>query len=381
MVIPMKLARPRRVRAALRRARSGRGDARVDARDSLRAHAAAVLLRDRGRALRLRPAGVPARDGRAASRAARRSGARAGRCTTPARRAGLAHAGLRRSSRAAPCCARRSRSTRSSFPRSARAASSNGDFAHGERPSPASAATCSASPLHLARRASCRRRRAITGTGTRATTIREHLLLDAWATARERVTLPRAWWRSRSARSPWPRPSSLRAATCEPRAALLAATLVALLPDMLAHAGIAYNDVPLAFAVLAGIYALDAMVREPTPRRVAIAALAFALAARDQVQRARPAPGRGCAARARGDRAARRSPVGVAVLRAGARILRWSVYASLVLIYPGDWRLADYMQRTRGALELGAGAEPYGVPPGRASRSAAGGTSSPWPSR
>src|SRR5258708_6146298 len=62
-------------------------------------------------------------------------------------------------------------------------------------------------------------------------------------------------------------------------AALFAAALVAFLPDMLAHSGVAYNDVPLAFGLLVSVYALDAAVREPRPRRVALAALACALTA------------------------------------------------------------------------------------------------------
>jgi len=133
-----------------------------------------------------------------------------------------------------------------------------------------------------------------------------------------------------------------------PGAALLAATLVALLPDMLAHAGIAYNDVPLAFAVLVCIYALDAMVREPTPRRATVAALAFALAAGIKYSGLVVLPVAGVlvvleAIARRGDRR-----WCVAVLRAGG-VFALVAYASLVLIYAGDWRLADYMQ---GLTEL-----------------------------
>ncbi|MFZ3323848.1 MAG: phospholipid carrier-dependent glycosyltransferase [Usitatibacter sp.] len=61
--------------------------------------------------------------------------------------------------------------------------------------------------------------------------------------------------------------------------ALLAAVLVAFLPDVLAHSGVAYNDVPLTFAVLASVFAIDAWVREPGPGRAALAAIAFAFAA------------------------------------------------------------------------------------------------------
>ena len=48
-----------------------------------------------------------------------------------------------------------------------------------------------------------------------------------------------------------------------PGAALFAAALVAFTPDMLAHSGVAYNDVPLTLGVLLGVYALDALVRRP----------------------------------------------------------------------------------------------------------------------
>ena len=64
-----------------------------------------------------------------------------------------------------------------------------------------------------------------------------------------------------------------------PGAALFAAALVAFTPDMLAHSGVAYNDVPLALGVLLGVYALDALVRKPGTRTAILAGLAFVLAA------------------------------------------------------------------------------------------------------
>lgn len=60
--------------------------------------------------------------------------------------------------------------------------------------------------------------------------------------------------------------------------ALLAAALVASTPDVLAHAGIAYNDLPSALTIFVGAYALDAAVRKPTLVRAALAGLACALA-------------------------------------------------------------------------------------------------------
>lgn len=63
-----------------------------------------------------------------------------------------------------------------------------------------------------------------------------------------------------------------------PRAALFAAALVATLPDVLAHGGVAYNDLPLAPALLLAVWALDALVRAPGPGRGALAGLAVAAA-------------------------------------------------------------------------------------------------------
>lgn len=53
-----------------------------------------------------------------------------------------------------------------------------------------------------------------------------------------------------------------------------AALLTALLPDVLAHGGVAYNDLPLALAFLLAVWAIDAALRVPTPARAGLAALA-----------------------------------------------------------------------------------------------------------
>ena len=133
-----------------------------------------------------------------------------------------------------------------------------------------------------------------------------------------------------------------------PGAALLAATLVALLPDVLAHSGVAYNDVPLAFAVLVGVYALDAMARDPTPARGAIAGLALALAAGIKYSGLVLLPVAAVlfafeAIARRADR-----PWSLALVRS-LGVLVLVAYAALVLVYAGDWRLADY---THGLAEL-----------------------------
>jgi len=61
-------------------------------------------------------------------------------------------------------------------------------------------------------------------------------------------------------------------------AALVATTLVVLLPDAVAHAAVAYNDLPLALLFLAAVGSIDRAVREPGPLRGALAGSAVALA-------------------------------------------------------------------------------------------------------
>lgn len=60
-------------------------------------------------------------------------------------------------------------------------------------------------------------------------------------------------------------------------AALMAALLVAFVPDVLGHSGVSYNDVPLALALTATIYVIDRAVRIPTVRMVVLAAFASAI--------------------------------------------------------------------------------------------------------
>ncbi|HEX6135811.1 MAG TPA: glycosyltransferase family 39 protein [Longimicrobiales bacterium] len=63
-----------------------------------------------------------------------------------------------------------------------------------------------------------------------------------------------------------------------PAAGLIAALLVASLPDVLAHSGISYNDVPLALVLLVTAWAIDRTVRRPTIARAAVAGLATGIA-------------------------------------------------------------------------------------------------------
>jgi len=61
-------------------------------------------------------------------------------------------------------------------------------------------------------------------------------------------------------------------------AAGLAAVMVAATPDVLAHGGVAYNDLPLALAFLLALWALDSAIRRPAPARGALAGAAVAVA-------------------------------------------------------------------------------------------------------
>jgi Dolichyl-phosphate-mannose-protein mannosyltransferase len=131
------------------------------------------------------------------------------------------------------------------------------------------------------------------------------------------------------------------------RAALFAAALVAFLPDVLAHSGVAYNDVPLMFGVLVSVYALDAAVRSPDPARVALAAFVCALTACIKYSGVIVGPLligllllEALSGRWR-DRAWRRA------ILLGVPVFLLVGYATIALIYLGDWRLADFIGGAR----------------------------------
>ncbi len=63
-----------------------------------------------------------------------------------------------------------------------------------------------------------------------------------------------------------------------PRAGLMAATITALSPDVLAHGAIAYNDLPMALAFLVSLWTADRCVRDPSLTTGALAGLAAAFA-------------------------------------------------------------------------------------------------------
>src|SRR5690606_4110170 len=56
-------------------------------------------------------------------------------------------------------------------------------------------------------------------------------------------------------------------------AALLAAALVAFMPDVLAHGGVAYSDLPVTLAVFGAAWMIDETVRAPSWKRGAVVGL------------------------------------------------------------------------------------------------------------
>ena len=122
---------------------------------------------------------------------------------------------------------------------------------------------------------------------------------------------------------------------------LLAATLVGFLPDVLAHGGVAYNDVPLALTFLLALWLIHRTLLQPSIVRGAVAGGAIALALGVKIS------------------AVALAPAGLLLLAMEAirrgRDVRWIVrivpaviislmatYLGLVLIYRGDFRLEQF---------------------------------------
>src|SRR5205085_4718536 len=124
--------------------------------------------------------------------------------------------------------------------------------------------------------------------------------------------------------------------------AVLAALLVAFFPDMLAHSGVAYNDVPLTLGLLLSVFALDRAVRDPSTRNVILAALATALTLCVKYTAVVLFPV--LAALVVLEAFAGRWK-DAAWLRAGLRggaVFAIVVYLVIALLYLGDWTLSDF---------------------------------------
>lgn len=63
-----------------------------------------------------------------------------------------------------------------------------------------------------------------------------------------------------------------------PAAAVASAGMMAFLPDLLAHGGIAYNDVAAALTIFGAVWCLDRACRQPSVGTISLASLAVALA-------------------------------------------------------------------------------------------------------
>jgi hypothetical protein len=122
--------------------------------------------------------------------------------------------------------------------------------------------------------------------------------------------------------------------------ALLAAGLVAFLPDVLAHGMVAYNDVPLALLYLTTLWAADAMMRRPTIARGALAGASFALALGVKFSALALLPAIGLIGAAEvWVRRANGAWLRRAALASGVALL--TCYGVLVVIYLGDPTLAE----------------------------------------
>lgn len=140
-------------------------------------------------------------------------------------------------------------------------------------------------------------------------------------------------------------------------AGLLAATLVAFTPDVLAHGGVAYNDIPVALLMLSALWAVDGALRNPTMTHGAAsgALIALALAAKNSAVALAPMIVvlmlMELAARWK-DTAWRRA---VAV---AAAVTLATIYLGLVIVYRGDVTLEEY----RHSLEFATGHVTGSVP-------------------
>jgi 4-amino-4-deoxy-L-arabinose transferase-like glycosyltransferase len=132
--------------------------------------------------------------------------------------------------------------------------------------------------------------------------------------------------------------------------AVFALLLCAFLPDVLAHGGVAYSDVPLALCWICTLYATDAVVRDPSVRRAAVAGAWLALSLGTKFSAMTIAPAAVLlllaeAASRAGDRGWRG-----AIIRAAA-VAEVTAYLVLVALYRGDFTLGE-MVRGLGMTRL-----------------------------
>jgi hypothetical protein len=135
-----------------------------------------------------------------------------------------------------------------------------------------------------------------------------------------------------------------------PRAALIAAALVAFLPDVLAHGGVAYNDLPVTFAFFAAAWAIDEAIRAPSVPRALLAGALCGLAIGVKISAAALAPlafalviAEAAARRVRGlpFKEENRANWWLRIAGVAAAAL-FASYLALALIYGGDFKLEGF---------------------------------------
>jgi hypothetical protein len=140
--------------------------------------------------------------------------------------------------------------------------------------------------------------------------------------------------------------------------ALLAAGLVAFLPDVLAHSGVTYNDVPLALAVFVTVHLLDRAVRDPSMRNIALAAFASAVTVGIKSSGMAVVPILGVLLMLEAASGRWKDAAWTAAIARGIPVYAVVVYATLVAIYRGDFRLENFLDGVRVNLLLNAAGRP-----------------------
>jgi hypothetical protein len=131
---------------------------------------------------------------------------------------------------------------------------------------------------------------------------------------------------------------------CGDVAAIVAVGMTAFLPDLIAHGGIAYNDVPAAVTLFAAVWALDRAAAAPAGRNVVAAAALTAVALSVKYSAIALAPIALCLVLLE---AAARLPDRKPYLRTVLRRVPLAVvstYACLVAIYLGDFMLTSFLE-------------------------------------
>jgi 4-amino-4-deoxy-L-arabinose transferase-like glycosyltransferase len=142
--------------------------------------------------------------------------------------------------------------------------------------------------------------------------------------------------------------------------ALLAAGMTAFLPDLIAHGGISYNDVPNALAFFAAVWSLDRAAAHPTLKTVGVGALVTALALGTKYSAVALAP---IAVVLMGLETVARGKEWQPYLRRMLPLIPLAllgVYLAVVAIYLGDFTLASF--RKGLVFNIIHASEGHGVP-------------------